>query len=81
MKLHGHPLFGLNKINIKAGNNYIVVGHPCYPVDEISTVVHPGMEIGDVAGQRDFQRIIFIHPKVGEAIKAGNFELIKYTDL
>lgn len=67
--------------NLEPENNYIMVGHPCYPVDEIAKVVHPGMKIGDVPIQRDFQRQMFMHPDVIKTVESTDIELIKYTDL
>lgn len=66
---------------LEPGKTYLQVGHPCYPVDEIADVVHPGLDSGDVAGQRDFQRLMFMHPDIVDCCKTGSIKLIKYADL
>ena len=66
---------------MERGKTYLQVGHPCYPFDEIADVVHSGLEPGDVSGQRDFQRLMFMNPEIAAYCKNNNIELIKYSDL
>lgn len=71
----------LDLYNTLDDGTYLLVGHPCYPVDEIHNVIYPGVQPGDIAEQRDFQRDMFLNPAIVKSYKTNNIVPIKYTEL
>jgi hypothetical protein len=67
--------------NLSPDKTYLWIGHPCYPVVEIQNVMHPGLEPGDVANDRDLQRDLFLNNKIVDVCKKNDVQTIKYTEI
>ncbi len=60
---------------------YIIVGHPCYDTEEVRRFYHPGIEPGAEGPNRDWQRRMFMDPKVLQCCQANGIRPIRYTEI
>ena len=64
---------------LEAGKNYMFLDHPALDNDEMETVGHAGYT--NVASDRQGVTDLFTSPKVKQALKEKQIELISYNDL
>jgi len=62
------------------GSTYLVVGHPCYDTDELKPYHICGREPGSVGPDRDWQRRLFMDPRVLDYCVRTDVEAIRYDE-
>ncbi len=60
---------------------YILIGHPCYDTEEVRRFCRGGGDPGSEGPKRDWQRRMFMDPKVLECCEANGIQPIRYTDV
>jgi predicted glycoside hydrolase/deacetylase ChbG (UPF0249 family) len=63
------------------GKTYLLVAHPCYDDDEVKQMTYGAHLPGEIAKERDWQRLMFMSPRVLEYFGRNNIQPIRYTDL
>jgi predicted glycoside hydrolase/deacetylase ChbG (UPF0249 family) len=57
---------------------YAVVTHPGRDADDMRAFVHPGLQAGQIAREREGDRRLWLDPKLRQAVEQGLFEPIRY---
>lgn len=62
------------------GRTYLMVTHPGYADDELKAMTYGDNPPGEIARQRDWQRLMFMDPRVVECFERKGIEAIRYTE-
>jgi hypothetical protein len=60
---------------------YLIVGHPCYDTEDVRRFHHAGMEHGAEGRNRDWQRRMFMDPRIVDYVSENAIEPIRYTEI
>jgi hypothetical protein len=60
---------------------YLIVGHPCYDTEDVRRFHHAGMVPGTEGLNRDWQRRMFMDPRIVEFVAARSIEPIRYSQV
>jgi hypothetical protein len=64
-----------------AEGTYLLVTHPGRDADDMRRFVHAGLAPGQVARERDAERCALCAPRLPDALRRNNVELIRYTEV
>jgi hypothetical protein len=64
-----------------APGTYVLVTHPGFDDPEMRRFWHGGMEPGQVARERDAERLALTDPRLAEACLDAGVEPVRYTDV
>ena len=62
------------------GKTYLMVTHPGYDDDELKAMTYGDNPPGEIARQRNWQRLMFMDPRVVECFERKGIEAIRYTE-
>ena len=65
----------------KVDKPYLIVTHPCYPDPEIAHVTCGSQHPGEMARERDHDRLCYMDPRILECCARRGIEFAQYTDL
>jgi hypothetical protein len=68
----------LARLTVAGLGQYLVVGHPAYDNDEMRGHGHPGYSGEQVAVERNWQRLMFMDPRVVDYCRANGVAPIRY---
>ena len=67
-------------IATREDGGYVLVAHPAYDDPEMREVGYEGLEPGQIARERETERMMFMDERVLRAVEERGVELVKYTD-
>jgi predicted glycoside hydrolase/deacetylase ChbG (UPF0249 family) len=69
------------RLTAAAPGTYLIVGHPCYDTEDVRRFHHKGMKPGSEGLNRDWQRRMFMDPRIVEFVSARGIQPIRYTQV
>lgn len=68
----------LRSLEVAPPGQYVVVGHPAYDTAEMRALGHKGYPGEEVASERNWQRLMFMDPRVLTYCQENGVELLRY---
>ena len=72
-------LAGLDQV--EPGRTYLMVTHPCYDDEEVRPMAYGSHGPGEIARQRDWDRRLFMDPRVTERFAAADLVPTRFSEL
>jgi hypothetical protein len=69
------------RLDAAGPGTYLFVTHPGYDNEEMRRFGHPGLEPGQVARERDWDRRVFVDTRIVEYCAASGVEPVRWTDV
>jgi hypothetical protein len=69
------------RLDAAGPGTYLVVGHPCYDTEDARQFHHEGMVPGSEGRNRDWQRRMFMDPRIVACASERDIQPIRYTEV